>query len=127
VVFKELQDNLWLFEFDEEDDKNRVMAGRPWSFNRHILVSNEFDGQCPPFQMTFMHSPVWIQIHDMPLLCMTKGIGSKIRASLGELEDVDVAGDGVGWGRCFKIRVSIDLTNLWSKGVLWCSEGNLIG
>jgi hypothetical protein len=28
VVFKELQDNLWLFEFDEEDDKNRVMAGR---------------------------------------------------------------------------------------------------
>jgi hypothetical protein len=116
VVFKELQDNLWLFEFEEEDDKNRVMAGRPWSFDRHILVLKEFDGHCPPSQMIFMHSPIWIQIHDMPLLCMTKGVGSKIGDSLGELEDVDVAGDGVGWGRCLRIRVSIDLSKPLERG-----------
>jgi hypothetical protein len=76
----------------------------------------EFDGQCPPSQMTFMHSPVWTQIHDMPLLCMTKGIGSKIGASLGELEDVDVAEDGVGWGQCLRIRVSINLSKPLERG-----------
>jgi hypothetical protein len=58
MVLKELQDNLWLFEFDEEDDKNRVVAGRPWSFDYHILVLKEFAGQCPPSHMTFMNSPV---------------------------------------------------------------------
>jgi hypothetical protein len=126
VVLKELQDNLWLFEFDEEDDKNRVMAGRPWSFSHHILVLKEFDGQCPPSQMTFMHSPVWVQIHGMPLLCMTKGIGSKIGASLGELEDVDVAGDGVGWGRCLRIRVSIDLSKLLERGHWWFLYGCVV-
>jgi hypothetical protein len=107
--FKELQDNLWLFEFAKEDDKDRVMSGRPWSFDHNILVLNEFDGQCPS-QMAFMHSPVWIQVHDMPLLCMTTGVGTKIGASLGELEDVDVAGNGVGWGRCLRLRVSINLS-----------------
>jgi hypothetical protein len=116
VVFKDLQDNLWLFEFTEEEDKYRILAGRPWSFDRHILVLNEFDGQCPPSQMAFMHSPVWIQVHDMPLLCMTKSIGAKIGASLGVLEDVDVAGDGVGWGRCLRLRVTIDLSKPLERG-----------
>jgi hypothetical protein len=116
VVFKELQDNMWLFEFADEDDKNRVLAGRPWSFDRQILVLNEFDGQCPPSQMEFTKSPIWIQVHDMPLLCMTKGIGAKIGASLGLLEDVDVAGEGVGWGRCLRIRVSIDLFHPLERG-----------
>ena len=116
VVFKELQDNLWLFEFNEEDKKHRVLARRPWSFNRQILVLNEFDGQCPPLQMAFMNSPIWIQVHDMPLLCMTKGIGAKIGASLGVLEVVDVAGDGVGWGRCLRIRISIDLSKPLERG-----------
>ena len=28
VTFKEVQDNVWVFEFKEVEDKNRVMAGR---------------------------------------------------------------------------------------------------
>jgi hypothetical protein len=29
VVFKELDDNIWLFEFEEVDDMQRVLDGRP--------------------------------------------------------------------------------------------------
>ena len=116
VVFKELETNLWLFKFEEEDDKNRVLTGRPWSYDRHMLVLNEFHGHCPPSQMVFLHSLVWVQVYGMPLLCMTKGIGSKIGASLGELEEVDVAGDGLGWSRCLRIRVSIDLSKPLERG-----------
>ena len=29
VVFKELENNLWLFEFEEEDDKNGCWLGDP--------------------------------------------------------------------------------------------------
>jgi hypothetical protein len=56
----------------------RVLDGRPWSFDRQILVINEFDRSIPPSQMVFMHSPFWVQMHNMPLLCMTKGIREKI-------------------------------------------------
>jgi hypothetical protein len=116
VIFKEVLDNTWLFEFTEETGKNRVLEGRLWSFDRQILVLNEFDGQCPPSQMEFSKSPFWIQVHDMPLLCMTKGVGQKIGESLGVLEGIDVAGDGAGWGRCLRIRVSIDLTRPLERG-----------
>jgi hypothetical protein len=97
VLFKEVQEKLWLFEFADEDDKRRVLEGRPrWSFDKQIIVLNEFQGGVSPSQMDFRYSPFWIQVHDMPLLCMTKGVGTKIGQSLGKLEDVDVAGDGVG-------------------------------
>jgi hypothetical protein len=47
VIFKEVQDNTWLFEFLEENDKRRLMTRRPWPFDQQMLVLNEFDGQCP--------------------------------------------------------------------------------
>ncbi|XP_059436282.1 uncharacterized protein LOC132169233 [Corylus avellana] len=108
IVFKELQDNMWLFEFSKVEDKCRVLEGRPWLFDRYILILNEFDGS-PPSQMDFSKSPFWIQIHDMPLVCMNGGVGRKIGTSLGEVWDVDVAGDGVGWGSFLWVRVLLDL------------------
>jgi hypothetical protein len=109
VVFKELDANIWLFEFKEEDDRRRVLDGRPWSFDCQIIVLNEFNGRTPPTQMAFKQSPFWVQIHDMPLLCMTKGIAVKIGESMGRLVEVDLAGEGAGWGQCLRIRVEIDL------------------
>lgn len=116
MIFRELNDNVWLFEFEDEVDMRRVLDGRPWSFDRQILVLNEFDGSIPPSQMKFTHSPFWVQVHDMPLLFMTKGIGEKIGESLGQLVEIDIAGDGVGWGRCLRIRVVLDLTKPLDRG-----------
>lgn len=116
VVFKELQDNLWLFEFSEAVDKRRILAGRLWSFDRQMLVINDFDGKTLPSLMAFTHSPFWVQVHDMPLLCLSKAVGMKIGSSLGVLEDVDMAGKGAGWGRCLCLRVCIDLTKPLERG-----------
>jgi hypothetical protein len=116
VIFKELDDNVWLFEFEDESDMRRVLEGRPWLFDRQILVLNEFDGSIPISQMQFTHSPFWVQVHEMPLLLMTKGIGEKIGMSLGRLVDFDVARDGIGWGRCLRIRVVINLTKPLDRG-----------
>jgi hypothetical protein len=52
----------------------------------------------------------------MPLLCMTKGIVVKIGESMWQLEEVDLSGDGAGWGRCLQIRVKIDLAKPLERG-----------
>jgi hypothetical protein len=116
VKFQALKDNVWIFEFSDLADKRRVMEGRPWSFDRHILVLNEFNGSIPPSQFEFKRSPFWIQVHDMPLICMNKSIGMKIGNSLGEPIDVDVAGDGRGWGSYLRLRVDIDLMKPLDRG-----------
>jgi hypothetical protein len=116
VVFQEVQENIWVFEFSDRDDKERIMAGRPWSFDRQIIILNELDGNAPPSQMQFTHSPFWVQVYDLPLICMNKSVGTKIGESLGSLVDMDVACDGMGWGHCLRIRVVLDLRNPLERG-----------
>lgn len=53
VFFKEIQENLWLFEFSDDNDKRRVLEGRPWSYDRTLLILNEFDGKTPRLEWIF--------------------------------------------------------------------------
>jgi hypothetical protein len=116
VIFKEIQPNVWMFEFKLEAYKVKVMEGRPWSFDRFILALSDFDGSIPSSQWNFTTSPFWIQIHDLPLICMTKTIGSKIGQSLGVLETVDIVREGVEWGSVMRIRVLIDIQKPLERG-----------
>jgi hypothetical protein len=72
LFIKEIHEQLWLFEFAEEEDKKRVMEGHPWSFDRTLLVLKEFEAKTPPNHMVFNHTPICIQIHGMPLGCMNR-------------------------------------------------------
>lgn len=120
VVFKELHENLWLFEFSTEGDKLWVKEGRPWLFDWSVLVLQNVDETIPLLQMDFHRSPIWVQVRDMPLVCMNPEVGIQIGKSLGVVEEVDVPGDGVGWRRCLSIRVIIDLTKPldWGRALL---------
>lgn len=82
IVFKDMYENLWLIEFSSETDKQRVMQGRPWLFDRSVLVLKDVDEGIPPSQMVFMSSPFWVQMHEMPLVCMSREIGQKIGFSV---------------------------------------------
>jgi hypothetical protein len=124
VLFKEVQENLWLFEFEEEADKQKVMAGRPWSYDRTLLILNEFDGRLAPDQLDFTLSPIWVQIHNMPLGCMNRAVGTQIGSTLGKVEEVAIAEDDVGWGRFLRVRVMINLFKPLERGRTLFVAGN---
>jgi hypothetical protein len=42
IQFKEIQENLWVIEFTEMKDKQRVLDGRPWLFDRHLVALGRF-------------------------------------------------------------------------------------
>ncbi|KAK1378816.1 DUF4283 domain-containing protein [Heracleum sosnowskyi] len=48
VYIKELETNLYLFQFYHELDVKRVLEGSPWSFNRRALVMARMkEGESP--------------------------------------------------------------------------------
>lgn len=65
VYMKELESNLYLFQFYHELDVKRVMEGCPWSFNRRALVMSRMkEGQTPrSVDLNFMD--LWIQVYDL--------------------------------------------------------------
>jgi len=66
----------------------------------------------------------------MPLTCMNREVGNRIGQSIGSVEEVDVTGDGVGWGRCLRNPVGCrsDMRSLPSsvifvgESIMWVSH-----
>jgi len=126
VAFKELHDNIWLIEFSTKADKRRVQKGCPWLFDRNVLVLKDVEESIPPVQMNFSKSPFWIQVHDIPLICMNREVRYKIGGTIGRVEEVDVIGEGLGWGRCLRIRVYLDITKPLERGRALSLNGKMV-
>lgn len=47
---------------------------------------------------------------------MSRGVGFKIGGSLGQVEDVAIAEDNVGWGKFLRVRVAINLFQPLDRG-----------
>ena len=71
------------------------------------MKPEEFKIQCCPF---------WVQIHGFPLGLMTKKIGTVLGASIGDVEEVDVEGGQIAWGRYLRVRVMIDIRKPLKRG-----------
>lgn len=89
-----IEDNLYLAEFGDSRDKKKVMEMRPWSYEKQLVLMREFEGELVPKEIRLRWSPFCIQIHNLPLKCMTSGTGYMIGAKIGEVFEVDVPEKG---------------------------------
>ncbi|KAF5445787.1 hypothetical protein F2P56_034811 [Juglans regia] len=116
LVFHEFRANCFIIMFINSADRNRVLRGKPWLFDNHLFVLKLFDGFTQPNKINFEEEEFWIQLHNLPLACMSKSVGELIGRSVGEVVDVDVMEDGLGWGRFMRVRVVCDLRKAVARG-----------
>ncbi|KAL9426214.1 hypothetical protein AB3S75_033064 [Citrus x aurantiifolia] len=65
-------DNIFLFKFTSEDEKKRVLMGGVWHFDRALLVLTEPTGIGDIKNQSFTHATFWVQLHNIPIMCMKK-------------------------------------------------------
>jgi hypothetical protein len=46
--FKSVGINTFLIEFENDWEKDRIMEGRPWTFDGNLVAMVDFDGLTPP-------------------------------------------------------------------------------
>ena len=63
-----------------------------------------------PTVVCFTHLAFWMRVINLPIKSMTKEVGEDIGRELGNLLDVDVPSNGMGWSSYLRIRVEIDIT-----------------
>ncbi|KAK3230846.1 hypothetical protein Dsin_002727 [Dipteronia sinensis] len=71
--------------------------------------------------MIFPYSEFWVQIHRVPLLCMTKEIGHFLGGMVGVVSEEDVSGECVG--EFLSVRVNVDV----SKPLRRCLRVDILG
>ena len=116
LQISETDEEMFLVEFGDGKDKQKVLEMCPWSFEKQLIVLKEFEGELVPRDIVMKHCPFWVQIFNLPLKIRTKETGWAIGSTLGEVLDVDVLDSGVHWGRCLRVRVSVDISKKLIRG-----------
>lgn len=110
VYMKELETNLYLFQFYHEVDVKRVMDGCPWSFNRRALIMRRLIEGENPRAVELNHIEMWAQIYDLKVGFMSERIITEIGNTIGKFI-ASCPSNFVGvWRDYFRVRVSIDVT-----------------
>lgn len=110
VFIREVETNLYLFQFYHEIDIKRVIEGSPWSFNRKVLIIARMKEGEIPRGVNLNRLDLWVQIHDMRPgfmpVSIIREIGNYIRE---HIESCSKNFKNV-WKEYMRVRVSIDLS-----------------
>ncbi|KAL5738450.1 hypothetical protein ACOSP7_031211 [Xanthoceras sorbifolium] len=104
-------------------DRKRILAGAPWNFDNSLLVLEEPTGNGDLGSMNFSKAELWIQVHNVPLVCMTKEIGLFLGRQIGEVCELDLGATGDCLGKFLRVRIRLDV----SKPLRRCLRVDLDG
>ena len=116
LQISDIDEEMFLVEFGDGKDKQKVLEMCLWSFEKPLIVLKEFEGELVPRNIVMKHCPFWVQIFNLPLKSRTKETRWVIGSTLGEVLDVDISDSGVHWGRCLRVLVSVDITKKLIRG-----------
>lgn len=107
ALFRAIENGLFVVQFANQRDKTKVMPGRPWTFDQHLVLLNEIEGTQQPSNITLKFRPFWVRLYNMPMGSRSERHVRLIGGSLGEVLEVDH--DGVRWDKFARVRVLLDV------------------
>lgn len=124
VYIRELDVNLFLFQFYHEIDINRVIEGSPWTFNRKVLIISRMKEGVNPRCVPLNTVDLWVQIHDLQPGFMSEKIISEVGNQVGKfIRSCPSNFKGV-WRDYMRVRVTMDLSKSLKRRMKLRKSGN---
>ncbi|XBH92868.1 hypothetical protein VPH35_083911 [Triticum aestivum] len=82
-------DNLFVAEFINKMDRDRVLEGSPWMVGKHVVLLKFFDPNVHPLQVEFKTLSIWARIMALPLRLMKAKPGMEFVKPIGRIERVE--------------------------------------
>lgn len=107
-----------MFKFGSSEDKRRISVGGPWHFDRALIVLTVPSGIGDIKKQDFSRVSFWVQLHEVPLICMEKETSVELETAIGKVEEVETNSSGECIGKFLRMRISVDITKLLKKVVV---------
>ncbi|XP_050222146.1 uncharacterized protein LOC126672240 [Mercurialis annua] len=117
MVVESVGENMFVVHFESLEDRRRIMGGGPWRFQELLIVLEAPTGLGNYSTMKFDKTSFWVQIHNLPLMGMTREAGLSLGAQIGEVEEVDPGATGDCLGKYLRVRVKMDITKPLKRGL----------
>uniref|UniRef100_A0A7N2LNL4 DUF4283 domain-containing protein n=1 Tax=Quercus lobata TaxID=97700 RepID=A0A7N2LNL4_QUELO len=98
----------------------------PWSFDKHLVVVQNYDVNIPLQDVSFDKVSFWVQVHDIPIRYMSKEVAEDICSSLGEVNRLRT--QPTEEGGCFiRVKVTVDVSKpLCQRQMVHLKEGGKV-
>ncbi|KAK2658544.1 hypothetical protein Ddye_005077 [Dipteronia dyeriana] len=97
--------NTFTFQFFNMEDRNRIINGGPWNFDRAMVFLEVMPLDGDIANLRFNKVEFWVQVHKIPPLCMSEEIGHFLGKMIGEVREVDLDTAREDNSRYLRIRV----------------------
>ena len=116
VIIKELDCNLFTFQFFDKGDKEYVLNEGPWAFDGNILLLKQMTGLEQPSEVVFDKVRFWVKAYDVPVLKHTYNFAKFLGTQVGDFVDCNIDALG-GIGKSLNFRVDVDIRRPLRRGV----------
>ncbi|KAL7184403.1 hypothetical protein ACSBR2_026540 [Camellia fascicularis] len=121
-------DNLFLFTFEDAEDRRWVLQEAPWSIMGNLMILQPLQKGTPVTDLEFLWSPFWVQVHGLPPEKLTKANGELIGNRIGRLIRVEAHCEGLLLYRNFlRIRVELNISKPLPRGFFLQHNDSLHG
>lgn len=121
VDIREVSQNLFLFRFVSTRERNFVVRGGPWIFDRQNVMLAVFRPNDIPSQVPLTKVPYWVQVHGLEVWLRKAKIASTLGAAFAGLLGWDRS-DANRFGDFFRVRVWVDVTVPLPRGQMLSTD-----
>ena len=116
LVTRDLDDNLFAFQFFSIVDRDYVLNEGPWAFDGCILILKEMTSLEGSFEVEFLIVWFWFKAYDVPAKKQTVSFARIIASNIGQLVSCDEASMfRVDKALCF--QVDLDITKPFRRAM----------
>uniref|UniRef100_A0A2N9GCE4 RNase H type-1 domain-containing protein n=1 Tax=Fagus sylvatica TaxID=28930 RepID=A0A2N9GCE4_FAGSY len=111
-----MNENRLVFVFEDEADREKVMMGEPWAYDKHLIILQRIEEEEAIEDVVFRETSLWIQLHGLPVRRMTPKVANTLVSSLGRIEQISDGDTNADGGQAMRIRVRLDVTKPLCRG-----------
>ncbi|KAJ8426626.1 hypothetical protein Cgig2_016069 [Carnegiea gigantea] len=124
LVMRDLDSNLFIFQFFFAADRDFVLNEGPWAFDGYILLLKQITRLEVPSEVEFRSGHFWVKAYDILEKKQTTSFAQVLASNISEFASCDeTTMFGVDKALCF--RVDIDISKPLRRGIyIKASEGH---
>lgn len=89
---------------------------KPWHFNCASIVFEE-PGLDEVSKLLFRYTDFWVQVHNVPIACMSERMGLQLGNLIGEVLELDGGATGLCLENFLRIKIRVDVFKLLRKAI----------
>lgn len=113
----EVGENLFLFQFNSEEEREVVLKGEPWNFDDRLILVKALELEDKPCKDLILKAIFGILVFGLLFVAMSEKMRKVIGDKIGRFIEMRTYEEVIGMGNYLAIRVEIDVRKPLRRGM----------